>query len=381
MTGASHSPPPLRVLHVVGSLSRGGIETWLLHVLRNIDRGRFAMDFLVQTDKPCPYDEEVRRLESTIHICPQPKRPWVYGPAFKRILRTHGPYDIVHSHVHHYSGLNLRLAAQAGVPVRISHSHNDTSADDRRSRGLRRLYLKIMDGWIQRYSTLGLACSRQAAASLFGPHWNADRRWRVLYYGIDLAPFHARVDRVQARAEFGIPPEAFVIGHIGRFQPQKNHPFLVQIAAALAAREPGMRLLLIGDGPLRPEIEAQVKALGLAEKTVFAGGRSDVPRLMLGAMDVFVLPSHFEGLGIVGLEAQAAGLPVVISDVVPSELDVFPQAVTRLALDRPAADWAEAILATRRGPPLDQRQMLRDLEQGPFNIHNSVQELARVYAG
>ena len=155
----------LRILHVVGAMNSGGIETWLMHILRYIDRDRFTMDFLVHTTDECHYDKQARALGSKIIPCPHAHQPWIYGGKFKKILDEYGPYDIVHSHVHHFSGYVLRVAKQAGVPICISHSHNDTSSNQARAGLKRRLYLKLMRGWINRYSTVGLGCSHQATAS------------------------------------------------------------------------------------------------------------------------------------------------------------------------------------------------------------------------
>jgi glycosyltransferase involved in cell wall biosynthesis len=376
----SRSESPIRILHVLGGMVRGGVETWLMHILRHIDRDRFHMDFLVHTTQPCAYDDEVRALGSKIIPCMHPWRPWLYARNLKRVLREHGPYDVVHSHVHHYSGFVLRLAQQPSVPVRIAHSHNDTTQLQAEATLLRQGYLTLMKRWISRYATVGLAASRKAAVALFGPVWEADSRWRILHYGIDLTPFRNPVAPAAVRAELGIPAEAFVMGHVGRFVKQKNHAFLVDIAAEVARREPMMRLLLVGDGPLRPTIEQRVAQAGLTNRIVFAGLRSDVPRLMLGAMDVFVLPSLHEGLPVVGLEVQAAGLPFVLSDVVAEELDEVKPLVRRLSLSLPASAWAEAILAVRdAAPAITQPEALHMMEKSSFTIQASVERLEEAY--
>lgn len=371
---------PVRVLHVVGGMNRGGVETWLMHVLRHIDRERFRMDFLVHTTQPCAYDDEILALGSRIIPCPHPRRPLSYARRLKRILRERGPYDVIHSHVHHYSGWVLRAARQAGVPVRIAHSHSDTYRLQAGTSPPRRLYLALAKRWIAAHATHGLACSRQAAAALFGPDWESDPRRRVLYYGIDLAPFRDDVDRVSVRRELGIPVDAFVVGHVGRFEEPKNHAFLVEIARHIAAREPRARFLLVGDGPLRKEIERKAAGLGLAGVVHFAGIRRDVPRLMMGAMDVFVLPSLWEGLPVVAIEAQAAGLSCVLSDVVPQEADVVPALMRRLSLERPPSLWAESALATRIDPARPpQPEALARVEASVFNVAVSANQLQSVY--
>jgi glycosyltransferase involved in cell wall biosynthesis len=371
---------PIRILHVVGGMNRGGVETWLMHVLRHIDRDRFQMDFLVHSEKPCPYDDEARVLGSKIIPCLSPSKPWLYARNFKRILREYGPYDIVHSHVHHFSGYVLYLAKQAGVPVRIAHSHNHTSAIDAKAGLHRQLYLSLTKWSISWCSTVGLGCSCNAVADLFGAAWKTDTRWQVLDYGVDLKPFYDRVDSISVRAELGIPADAFVIGHVGRFETQKNHLFLLEIAAEVAKRERKMHLLLIGDGSLRSDIEQKVVQMGLSDRVTFAGNRSDVPRLMLKAVDVFLFPSLHEGLGLVLIEAQAAGLPCIFSDVVPEEADLVRPLLQRISLSKSASIWAEAVRSAKSdASAISQRDALAVVENTPFNIAASVKKLTEVY--
>jgi glycosyltransferase involved in cell wall biosynthesis len=372
-----------RVLQVVGhGMVRDGVQTWLMHILRHIDRERFRMDFVVEREGMA-YDDEIRSLGSRIIVCPHHRRVPIHARNFGQILRDKGPYDVVHSHFHHYNGLILRWARQAGVPVRIAHSHTDYSQDDRK-RGVlwRMIYVNLMRQLLVQNATVGLAVSRKAASALYGAAWEADPRWRILYYGIDLKPFQSTVDATAVRAELGIPADTFVVGHVGRFDEQKNHRFLVKIAAEIARYEPRVRFLLVGDGPLRPIIEQQVAQAGIVDKVVFAGVRSDVPRLMLGAMDVFVFPSFYEGLPLVGIEAQAAGLPLILSDDVSEEVGVINPLIQRLSLSQPASLWAQAVLAVKDTiPPITQRDALKLLEESHFTIAHSVRELEAVYAG
>jgi hypothetical protein len=148
-------PDRLRILHVLGGLNRGGVETWLLNVMRTIDRRRFEMHFLVHTAEPGAYDAAVRGLGGRIIPCPNPSSPWRYGRALRRVLREHGRYDVVHSHVHHFSGHVLGVARSAGVPTRIAHSHTDSSLEDAEAGAGRRLYLRTMRRWIHRHASAG----------------------------------------------------------------------------------------------------------------------------------------------------------------------------------------------------------------------------------
>lgn len=368
----------IRILHVVGGMNPGGIETWLMHVLRHINRDRFHLDFLVHTPHKCAYDEEILALGSKIIPCLDPSRPLAYATNFKESLSKYGPYDIVHSHVYHFSGYVLRLARQANIPTCIAHSHTDASSLEAKAGWYRRLYLALMKRWIARYATVGVGVSRKAVVNLFGSNWD-DPRWRVLYCGTDLTLFRDTVNPAFVREQLGIPADALIIGHVGRFVEVKNHTFLIDIMVEVARREPQAYLLLVGDGSLRATIEQKVAQAGLSDHVIFAGIRSDVPRLMLSAMDVLLLPSLYEGLGLVLIEAQAAGLPCIFSDVIPEEADVVKPLVQRLSLSQPASDWANAIAATKTQLRINQAEALKLVEKSPFNIQTSVKELEKLY--
>ncbi len=372
---------PIRVLHVLGGMNRGGIETWLMHILRHIDRDRIQMDFLVHTNQPCAYDDEIRSLSSKVIPCLYPSRPWLYAYNFKRILQEYGPYDIVHSHVHHFSGFVLRLAQEASVPVRIAHSHLDSSPLKANARWDRQLYISVSKGLISHHATVGFGCSKVAAVDLFGRDWNSDPRWRLLYYGIDMTPFQKSIDDSDIRTQFGIPSNAFVIGHVGRFQEQKNHQFLLKIFTEVVKREPQAYLLLVGQGPLQANIEQQAKRMRLDERVIFAGSRSDVPRLMMNVMDVFVLPSLSEGLPMVGIEAQAAGLPLILSDVITKEVNKVKSLVKQISLSQSAEVWADAVLTARNTKSeFTQADSLVVMKNSEFNIASSVTALTNTYA-
>lgn len=373
--------PPIRILQVVGGgMGQAGTETWLMQVLRQINRERFHMDFLVHTNEPCAYDEEIRALGSTIIPASNSHRLLSYAASFRRILREHGPYDIVHSHTHHFSGFILRLASREAVLVRIAHSHSDRTIAESGAGWLRRAYLALTKRWIQKYATAGLAASHQAAANLLGPDWTADSRWRVFHCGIDLTPFEANGPDHQAiRKELGLPPDALVIGHVGRFIPSKNHKVFLKISAEVAKHEPNLWLLFIGNGPLRSSIQKQAQEMGLGDRCLFLGERFDVPQLMRGAMDVFLFPSQYEGLGLALVEAQAAGLPCLCSDVIPTEADLVKEQVHRLSLNEPPSVWAEAVLAASSNS-FEQHKALAIVKQSPFNLKSGIVELEALYS-
>jgi glycosyltransferase involved in cell wall biosynthesis len=369
----------IRVLHVVHRLDRGGVETWLVHLLRQIDRSRFAFDFLVHSAEPGEYDEEVRALGANIYPCTSPLRTIGYARALGRILRGNGPYDVVHGHVQHFNGIVMLVAAIRGVPIRIAHSHLDTGPLEARASAARRAYLAAMRHAIDNLATVRLAASRSAGDSLFLPEWEGQEKSGVMYCGIDLTPFAEPLDSGQIRRELGLPLDAFVVGNVANFRPQKNHEFLIAIAAELVRRAPCFRLLLVGDGSGRHRIESLVTDRGLSDHVIFAGSRSDVPRLMRGGMDAFTLPSVAEGLGLVAIEAQTAGLPMVLSDGVPPEVQVVPGLVRHLPLSASAAEWAEALLEMR-AVRCRQPEALAMVAASPFNIAHGAARLEEIYA-
>lgn len=372
--------PKTRILHVVGSMNVGGAETWLMHVLRSLKGTGIEQDFLVHTGLPGAFDAEIRALGGNVLPCLRPARPALYAWRLRRILQSRGRYDVVHSHVHHFSGWVLKVADHLGVPVRIAHSHNDTSQLDNQAPPHRRMYQHLMRHWIRRHATAGLAASSRAAAALFGAQWRTDGRWRTLYCGINLEPFRMPVDAARLRAGFGFPPDAFVVGHVGRFDEQKNHKFLIEIFAEACRSAPRLRLLLVGAGPLQAEIARKASALDVRHKVVFAGLRRDVPRILCGAMDVFLFPSLYEGLPLVLMEAQAAGRPCIVSNVMPPEADAVPALITRLPLSAPAREWAGVLLrqcASGRGAGTGAALAL--MERSAFNINASVAALKDVY--
>lgn len=369
----------LRILHIVGGMDRGGAETWLMHVLRNIDREKYHFDFLVSRPEPCAYDDEIRSLGSKIIVCPQPQKPIQYARHFMRLVKENGPYDVIHSHIHHYSGFTLLLAKLLGIKGRIAHSHNDTRAVETK-RGIgRKAYLKIMENMLQRFATHGFACSENAALDLYGREWKQDSKWTCLYCGIDFSPFRAEINGTSRRKALGISEDAVVVGHVGRFSEQKNHRFLIDIFAAFCKKEPRAKLLLVGDGKLRENIERQVHELHLSDKVIFAGVRPDVPELMKDIMDIFLFPSLHEGLPLVLIEAQAAGLPSVLSDTFTQEVDIMNERIRRLPLTASAVEWADAISALLKEQP---KQALSDedfKQLQKFDIEESIKGLLKVY--
>jgi glycosyltransferase involved in cell wall biosynthesis len=365
---------PIRILHVVGGMNHGGIETWLMNVLRHIDRDRFQMDFVVHTDQHCVYEDEIRALGGRIIPCLHPGRPWLYAYRLVRLLREYGPYDIVHSHTYFFSGLILWLAARSHIPQRIAHSY---PVQDTRSQTLiRRAYRRFMCRLIGKYAT-HLLFDSEAAQKAFH-HFCAASNGRevVIYPVVDLQRFRHGVDVAEVRKRYGLPLELPVVVYVARFHPHKNHGGLLQMADVLNKEGKRIHLAMVGSrGPLLAEMK---EIASQRDDATVLDTVEDVAPILL-ASDVFVFPSKQEGFGIVALEAQAAGLPCILSDAVPHEVDIVAPLIHRLSLQDPPAVWADAILASVKGVSLSQQESLTRIEQSPFNIKSNVAQLEHIY--
>lgn len=335
---------PIRILHIVTYMGRGGLETMLMNCYRHIDREAVQFDFLVHRDFRADYDDEIEALGGRIYRVPR-LNPFsaAYRKALLNFFRQHPQYRIVHCHLDCMSAIPLKAAKQCGVPVRIAHSHNSSQDMDWKY-GLKRLFMRQ----IPASATHFFACSEEAGKWMF-PGQNVT----VVKNGIETEKFaFDPAIRARTRRRLGLG-EALTLGHVGRFAPQKNHDFLMDVFAAVREREPGARLLLVGEGPLEPRIREKARLLGLDDSVVFLGVRTDVNEL-LQAMDVFILPSLYEGLSLSAVEAQTAGLHCVFSDSVCAECKMT-DAAEFVSLRESPAVWAERILAGADGNRTDKK--------------------------
>jgi glycosyltransferase involved in cell wall biosynthesis len=354
------------------------VETWLARITQAIDRRKVSTCFYLHAKQESVNERAVREAGARVHYCGGLVNPAAYVAGLGHFLWTQGPFDIVHSHLHHFSGLVLATAQLAKVPVRIAHSHSDTRERERGTGVPRRLYLRLTEFMLGTSATHALAASNEAGMSLFGDRWEPSVRSKVLHCGIDLRDWRKPASRREVRAEFGIPMDALVVGHVGRLSPPKNHGFFVEVCARLARSDPRYEFLLVGDGPEKASIESASIHHGLERRLRFAGARSDVARV-LRAMDVFLFPSLWEGMPLSLIEAQAAGLRCVVSDRVTREADVVPGLVHYLRLEDGPVVWADAVRTLAGAPAPDSSEALRVVEGTDFEIGASVMALTNFY--
>jgi glycosyltransferase involved in cell wall biosynthesis len=322
-------------------MNRGGLETMLMNYYRQLDRQKIQFDFMVHREHKGHYDDEILQLGGRIYRMPQ-IRPGNYRTYFKLLdefFGIHLEYQVVHSHINENSSFVLRAAKRAGIPCRIAHSHLSDLGIDMKLPF--RLYARYAMG---NNPSKYFACSKKAGQWLFGKKILESNEVKVLNNAVNVKEFcyNERI-RKEVRKELDAG-DKLVIGHIGRFGKQKNHDFLINIFKAVQNKRPDSILLMAGDGPLRAVIERKAAKLGLSSHVRFLGIRSDIARLMQG-MDLFLFPSLFEGLPVVLVEAQAAGLPCVVSDTITRETDVTGR-IEFVSLSEPTKKWADRILSS-----------------------------------
>ncbi|WP_078432584.1 glycosyltransferase family 1 protein [Metabacillus halosaccharovorans] len=326
---------PIRVLHVVVNMNRGGAETLIMNLYRNIDRSKVQFDFL--TCKEGVFDQEILDRGGKIHRIPYitDGGHFHYIRNLKQFFKANNHYKIVHSHMDKMSGFVLKAAKKAGIPVRIAHSHNTQSEGG----FIARLYKEYAGSNIVKSATHYLACSNLAAKWLFK---NKADSSKLLKNGIDTQKFSfSKKIRDKVRMELGVEEDSLVLGHVGRFNHQKNHEFLIEVFNELKKVDSKAYLVLVGDGTLRYDIEEKVKRLGLEEKVKFLGVRSDINSL-LQAFDLFVFPSLHEGLPVTLIEAQGSGLPCLISEYITDEVDMKVDLIKFLPINS-GNIWVEEI--------------------------------------
>ncbi len=369
----------VRVLHCVGHLARGGIENWLYQMIQRLDRNRFDHHVIVWTDEEEAFTEQFRAAGVHVIACTGHTDPFRLWRELSRIISDHGPYDLLHTHGSHGHAFVMLFAAAAGIRARVAHSHTDVRPVLRKSSFGYRLYVAVGNQLMRSLATVSVGVTGEAAASLFGSRWRYNRKVRIVHCGIDLAPFANPPDPT-LREKLRIPPERCVVGHVGRFEPQKNHSFLLDLAEELARRGSKLHFLLIGDGSLRRTFTESIRRRGLDSFFTIIEDCLTIPAHMVGAMDCLICPSLYEGLPLVLMEAQAAGLPCLVSENMSKDVDKGLGLICHIDLNRGPVAWADAVerLPSRR---IDNRepQLRCSLKESSFNVEVSAAGLVAVY--
>lgn len=368
-----------RVLHVLSGMNRGGAETMVMNLYRKMDRSKVQFDFLTYRNDPCAYDEEILSLGGRLFYVPSigQSNPLTFVKNIRNTIKENGPFSAVHAHTDFQTGFIALAARLAGVQVRVCHSHNTSWKTGFNWKD--RLQLMVFRRLILAYATELCACGEDAGRFLFGRSNMERKRVHLLPNGIDLDLFspagQAADDEKKAR---GIASDRLIIGHVARFHEVKNHAFLLKLAVHLKKRGVRFQMVLAGDGPLREQMEEEARRLNLLSDVLFLGTEEHIHELMR-TFDVFVMPSLYEGLPVVLVEAQASGLPCIISDTITEKVDTGLGLVKRVSLSKPMDIWAETIVrAAAAGRP--KRELVKDtLSKLGYDARRNVGALMNLY--
>ncbi|WHY33853.1 glycosyltransferase family 1 protein [Cytobacillus firmus] len=327
----------IRVLHVVGKMNRGGIETFLMNVYRKIDRQKVQFDFLVHTEDECDYNEEIFKLGGKIYSIPPRKQGFFKNrKSLIAFFKKHQDYKVVHQHISSLSYVEpLKIATKFGIPIRIVHGHSSQEGGS--------FFNKYIHKWnqigVKTYATDYFACSDTAAEWLYHQKHFRSGEFTIINNGIETARFaYNPIIRNQIRRELGIDNK-FVVGNVGRLVHSKNHDFLLDIFKCVHDIEPETVLICVGDGELRQEIQEKVYSLELEDSVILTGTRTNISDL-LQAMDIFIMPSLYEGLPVTLVEAQSSGLHCLVSDRITRNVNVT-DLIEYININNNAEYWAE----------------------------------------
>lgn len=360
----------IRVLHVIGSMNRGGAETFIMNVYRHINRDKVQFDFLLETKKEGAYNKEILALGGKIFFYVSRKENiFKNKESLESFFKKHSEYKIVHQHASSQSNIEpLKAAQKAGVPVRILHSHSTRQGGSKIHRYIHK-YNQVV---YKNTATRHFACSDLAGKWMYGK-----REFEIINNGIDISKFNYDPQkRVEMREMMGIKPKQFVVGHVGRFSEVKNHKFIIEIFKEIVKKDPLAVLVLVGDGELKYQIQTKVHKLEMNSNVKFIGA-VDNPEFYLQAMDVFVFPSFYEGFPVTLVEAQASGLPCFISNHITKSVKICDNVFYEDINDDPIV-WAENILEYKERTYDRENSKKYIIEKG-FEIERVAQKLEDEY--
>lgn len=364
----------VRVLQVVDHMSSGGIQAFIMNVYRNIDREVVQFDFLLHHKYDEKYCAEIKSLGGVIYyVTPREEGIKKNIKALKQFFDNHKEYQIVHMHESSLSYITpLRVARDCGVRIRCIHSHSSNI-----SSGPKSIIHRIFHWWnkkfIYKIATDYIACGDLAAKWMFGGS-KAESKCTLIYNGISVKSYEFNEnERIRVRKQLGLSEGTLVLGHVGRFNPVKNHRFLLGVTKEILNSVPDTKLILVGDGPTLDDIKEWALEIGIADSVLFLGVRSDVNSL-LQVMDVFLLPSFYEGYPVSAIEAQASGLPIIMSDSITKEA-IIKDNVLQKSIQETPSEWAAEIMALDKVRQTDNSIMI---EKG-LDISSTISKLMNVY--
>ena len=306
---------PIRIVHNIASLHFGGSQAFVMNIYNNIDRKKVQFDFVVIPEERKDLYELIESMGGHIFVCPRynGKNHFSYCKWWNDFFMEHPEYHVIHGHVRSTAAIYLNIAKKHGL-ITIAHSHSTSNGN-----GIAAIAKNILQFPIRNIADYLFACSDKAGIWLYGKKAVQKQNYKMIPNGVDLERFaFNETTREEMRRKLGIGKQTFVVGHIGRFTEPKNHKYLIELFSILKRTNPDCCLLMVGSGELFNDMRTYCEKLNIMDSVIMPGSRADTENFYQ-VMDVFVFPSLWEGLGIVAIEAQANGLPCLVSENIPQE--------------------------------------------------------------
>lgn len=361
---------PIRILQMIGSLNVGGSQSMIINIYKALDREKIQFDFVIDHSEHIYYKEMLENMGAKIYVMPSYKGYNVFEiiNAWKKFFREHSEYKIMHTHVRSYASIFLPIAKRSGVKT-VIHSHSTSNGG-----GLKALYKYILQYPLRYQGDYFLGCSVESGIWLFGKKVVKSQRYMTIRNGIDINKYiYNECVRKKIRTEFGFADMHTVYGHIGRFHESKNYPFLLSVFYEICKVDSNARLLLVGDGTLRGEIEQEIERLSLTERVLITGLRDDIPEIIQG-IDCFLFPSRWEGLPVTLVEVQAAGIPCIVSNRITREVELS-DLITYLSIDNGVNEWVKKASSLKKV----REDNLKRIKDRGFDITESANTLSKIY--
>lgn len=360
----------IRILHYIGELQFGGSQAFVMELYRKLDKSRFQFDFVTFPNQGnTEYYREIIDYGGKVYECPQynGKNHFKFVKWWKSFFKNHGEYKVLHGHVRSVASIYIPIAKSAGC-FTIAHSHSTSNGH-----GFSSLIKDLYQYPVRYQADYMMACSLDAGLWMFGKRVINSDRYKTFPNAIDARVFvYSSEERLRMRSQLGVSADTLLIGHVGRMTYPKNHSFLIQVFYDLQ-KQCDAKLLLVGDGELRTEIEKQIFDYGIEDRCILVGSQRNVQDYYQ-AIDIFAFPSFWEGFGISVIEAQASGLPCVVSNNVPRNVSVIPELVTFVDLNKQA--WVDYILDYKGVERINRHE---DIIKAGFDITSNIKQIEELY--
>lgn len=363
----------IKILQYTGAMNRGGAETLLMNIYRNIDRSKFEFHFITHSKEKSDYDEEIMQLGGKIIYLDKPNLSNLkkFRYQFKEVTIKNGPYAAIHTHVQLFNGIVLKAAEHSKINVRISHAH--LNGDYNKKNALRKLYVNFSKYLINKYSTDKLSCSYESGKYLY-----ESENFTLVNNAIDINQFKFDKKSNKLKEELNLDKDCKIITHIGTFKEAKNHEFIINVFKEINNLNKEYKLVLVGRGELQEKIMEMVKLLSIENEVFFLGVREDINNI-LQCSNVFFMPSILEGLPVALVEAQAAGVRCVISNNIPKDCDMGLNLINSLSLDDNILEWVNTIINLNSVDiKFDERK--RKIVESGYDLKNNIEFLGKLYS-